>query len=177
MRVFAGMNGEMRKAGTLNGVLSVEIFYNMREKIDLPDAQASEVIADLVTLGCASEGNVILRLGHVQWGRDMIGEATVLVKIDNQEAEEYVLVSSKLDKSSIRRDDLRIAPVLGPTESIVQVLDHLLTRCHGTGWVHRVNGAALGVDVRERGQSTLFQIAVELVRVGEVIHRVVLNPL
>jgi hypothetical protein len=61
-----------------------------RIKIGLPDAQASEVVADLVTLGGASEGNVILRLGHVQRGRNVIGETTVLVKVDNQEAEEYV---------------------------------------------------------------------------------------
>ena len=57
------------------------------------------------------------------------------------------------------------------------MFDHLLTRCHGTGWVHGVNGAALRVDVREGGQSTLFQVTIELVRMSEVIHRIVLDPL
>jgi hypothetical protein len=44
----------------------------------------------MVTLGRASEGDVILGLRHVQWGRNVISEATVLVKVDDQEAEEYV---------------------------------------------------------------------------------------
>jgi hypothetical protein len=71
------------------GLLVWRSFYELREN-GLPDAQASEVVADLMTLGGASEGNVIFWLGHVQRGGDVVGEATVLVKVDNQEAEEYV---------------------------------------------------------------------------------------
>lgn len=57
------------------------------------------------------------------------------------------------------------------------MLDQLLTRGHVASWVHRVNGAALGVIVGELGQSSLLEIAVELVGVNQTVHRIVLHPL
>jgi len=43
-----------------------------------------------VTLGCTGEGNVIFGLRHVQWGRNMVSEAAMLVEVDNQEAVEHI---------------------------------------------------------------------------------------
>lgn len=57
------------------------------------------------------------------------------------------------------------------------MLEHLLAGCHGAGRVHRVNGAALGVDVREGGQSSLLKVGVELAGVCKAVHGIVLNPL
>lgn len=72
---------------------------------------------------------------------------------------------------------LRVVPVLGAAERIVKVLEHLLAGCHGAGRVHRVDGAALRVDVREGGQSALLKVGVELAGVRKAIHGIVLNPL
>ena len=50
----------------------------------LPDTQAGKVVGDLMTIRCTGEGDFVFGLGHIHWGRDMIGEATVLIKVDDQ---------------------------------------------------------------------------------------------
>jgi hypothetical protein len=70
-----------------------------------------------------------------------------------------------------------VVPVLRVAESIVQVLDHLLTRSNVGGWVHRVNGAALGVDVGEGREGTVGKVVVELVGVDKLGHRMLLDVL
>lgn len=57
------------------------------------------------------------------------------------------------------------------------MFDHLFTSSHVASRMHRVDGAALRVDVREGRQGSLLKIAVEFVRMDKSIHSIVLNPL
>lgn len=57
------------------------------------------------------------------------------------------------------------------------ILDHHLASGHVRGWVHRVNGAALRVDVAELRESALFKIVVELAGMDKLVHRVLLDIL
>lgn len=84
-----------------------------------------------MAFGNAGKREAIFGLGHVHRGRDVVGEATVLVKVDDQQTKNLSVWIHFLENS-----DSRIIPVLGTAKRIVEMLHHLLARCHGTGRVH-----------------------------------------
>lgn len=49
----------------------------------IPDTQAGKVVGDMVAVRCAGKGHVILGLRHIHRGSDVIGEATVLIEVDD----------------------------------------------------------------------------------------------
>ena len=49
------------------------------------DAEASEVVGDVVTVGFAAEGDAVVRGRDAGWGWDMVSETAVFVKVDDQE--------------------------------------------------------------------------------------------
>jgi hypothetical protein len=71
----------------------------------------------------------------------------------------------------------RIVPVFGAAQRNILVLDHLLSGDHVASRMHWYKCAAFWVQVGERRQRAHFQIVVELSRVNEPIHCVVLYPL
>lgn len=97
----------------------------------------------------------------------MVSESTVFVEVDDNQASRTKSVKAYVDRTVKYRwliVDLHIIPILGVTDSVVKMLDHRGTSSKVGGRVHRVNRAALGVDVRELWQSSFFEISVELAR-------------
>lgn len=127
-----------------------------------------------MTVAQTAEGHTVLRSGNVDRRADVVGETTVLVKVDDDQS---VDSSQQRIISRIRCKYSRFIPVLGLSDSIIQMLDELLTSCHIRGRVHRVDGAALGVDVTECRQGASLEIRVELICVHELVHGIVLDPL
>ena len=51
-----------------------------------PDAEASEIISDIVSIRCTGECQAVFRGGNTRRRHDVVGEAAVLVEVDNHEA-------------------------------------------------------------------------------------------
>lgn len=80
-----------------------------------PDAEAGKVVGDIVAVGHAGEGDAILWGRDVDWWKDVVGEATMLVEID---------------------DDQSVIPVFALSDRIVNVLDQLLASRHVGSRMH-----------------------------------------
>lgn len=62
----------------------VTIVYWIWSSRYIPNAQTGKVVGDMVVVGHASKGDAIFRLRNVHWWRDVVCEAAVLVKVDNE---------------------------------------------------------------------------------------------
>ena len=50
-----------------------------------PDTETGEIISDIVPVRESREGNTIFRGGDIYWWHDVVGEAAVLVEVDDHE--------------------------------------------------------------------------------------------
>jgi hypothetical protein len=86
MRWFAGTKGEMRKAGTLS-VLTYDWDRRYRTGSEyIPYTQSGKVVGNMMIIRLAVKSDAILRLGNIHRRRNVVSEAAVLVKVDNQQA-------------------------------------------------------------------------------------------
>lgn len=87
--------------------------------------ETGEVVFNLVLVADALELHAILRSRDAGWRRDVVGKATVLVEVDDEESG---------------------VPVFALTDRVVEVLDHHLAGGHVGGGVHAVDGAATNLE-------------------------------
>lgn len=141
----------------------------------LPNTKARKVVGDVVAVRGSIEFETILGGRDVGRRGNVVGETTVLVKVDDDQTVSW---SIKMNSKSVKDfNHLHVVPVRRVADSIIHVLNQLLTSRHVAGGVHRVDCAAFRVDVGEFRQSTFLKVAVELVSVDDAVHRIILNPL
>ena len=90
--MFAGMKGDIMKAGTLRRQMGScqPVFFlaelmlaGAKSRLYLPDTQTGVVITDIMAIGYAGKRNTVLRSRYICWWWDMIGESAMLVKVDD----------------------------------------------------------------------------------------------
>lgn len=139
-----------------------------------PNPKTRKVVGHVEAIRGAIESDVVFRRRDVHRRRHVVGETPVLVKVDDDEPGQVSVAATSV---SVPGASLHIVPVRGVPDVVVQVLQHRRPRSKVARRVHRVDGAAFRVDVRESRQLAGGEILVELIGVDELVHGVLLNPL
>lgn len=149
INVLAGTQGEIKKAGTLR--IELVSLYIPGRHITHRTPRRSKLKVTLKPSDSPSKEILSSGIGTFMGGATWSANPPCSSKfriirlyvkcISNQ--------SLMLISTMILPNDLHVVPILGVTDSVVQVLDHCRTSSNVGSRVHRGNGAAFRVDVRE----------------------------
>ena len=97
-------------------------------------------------VGESREGNTIFRGGDICWRRDVVGEAAVLVEVDDDETAQLQQLVAKVTVRG-SSGSLHVVPVLRLPDGIIEMFEHQFASSHITRRVKRVHRAAFWIVI------------------------------